>query len=61
MFRREFWIREVGDYRGGVAYEDHVPMVAAYVRARAFDLLAKTTYHWRIREDRTSTGQQKAS
>ena len=35
-------------------------MLTAYVRARAFDVLQKATYHWRIREDLTSTGQQKA-
>lgn len=34
-------------------------MVAAYLRAASFDLLARATYNWRIREDRTSTGQQK--
>ena len=35
-------------------------MLTAYVRARRFDVLQKVTYHWRIREDLTSTGQQKA-
>ena len=35
-------------------------MLTAYVRARTFDVLQKVTYHWRIREDLTSTGQQKA-
>ena len=35
-------------------------MLTAYVRARAFDVLQRVTYHWRIREDLTSTGQQKA-
>lgn len=59
MFRRDFWLSKVGGFRGGVVYEDHVPMVVAYVRSTSFDLLARTTYHWRIREDMTSTGQQK--
>jgi CDP-glycerol glycerophosphotransferase (TagB/SpsB family) len=60
MFRTAFWRDRVGDFRGGIAYEDHVPMLTAYVRARRFDVLQKVTYHWRIREDLTSTGQQKA-
>ncbi len=60
MFRTEFWRVQVGGFRGGIAYEDHVPMLTAYVRAQKFDVLQKVTYHWRIREDLTSTGQQKA-
>jgi len=59
MFRREFWTDKVGGFPEGMVYEDHVPMVKAYLRAHSFDLLAKTTYHWRIREDLSSTGQQK--
>ena len=34
MFRTAFWRERVGDFRGGIAYEDHVPMLTAYVRAR---------------------------
>ena len=60
MFRTAFWREQVGAFEGGIAYEDHVPMLTAYVRARTFDVLQKVTYHWRIREDLTSTGQQKA-
>ncbi len=60
MFRTAFWREQVGGFEGGIAYEDHVPMLTAYVRARRFDVLQKVTYHWRIREDLTSTGQQKA-
>ncbi len=60
MFRTAFWRDRVGDFQGGIAYEDHVPMLTAYVRARTFDVLQRVTYHWRIREDLTSTGQQKA-
>lgn len=60
MFRTSFWRDRVGGFRGGIAYEDHVPMLAAYVRATRFDVLHQVTYHWRIREDLTSTGQQKA-
>lgn len=59
VFRTAFWRDRVGDFRGGIAYEDHVPMLAAYVRASTFDVLAKVTYNWRIRAG--STGQSKAS
>lgn len=59
MFRRQFWLDKVGGFEAGIAYEDHVPMVAAYVRATTFDILKRPTYHWRMRENRTSTSQQK--
>jgi CDP-glycerol glycerophosphotransferase len=61
VFRTEFWREQVGGFRGHIAYEDHVPMLTAYVRAQKFDVLSRTTYNWRIREDLTSTSQQKAS
>jgi CDP-glycerol glycerophosphotransferase len=60
MFRTAFWRDKVGDFRGHIAYEDHVPMLTAYVRAEKFDILRKVTYNWRVRENLTSTGQQKA-
>jgi CDP-glycerol glycerophosphotransferase (TagB/SpsB family)/glycosyltransferase involved in cell wall biosynthesis len=60
MFRTAFWRSKVGGFRGHIAYEDHVPMLTAYVRATKFDILSKVTYNWRLREDQTSTGQQKA-
>ncbi|MBW9214117.1 bifunctional glycosyltransferase family 2 protein/CDP-glycerol:glycerophosphate glycerophosphotransferase [Mumia sp. zg.B53] len=59
VFRRRFWVETVGGFEGRGAYEDHVPMVAAYVRADRFDVLKRVTYYWRVRENRTSTGQQK--
>jgi CDP-glycerol glycerophosphotransferase (TagB/SpsB family)/glycosyltransferase involved in cell wall biosynthesis len=61
MFRTAFWRSRVGGFRGHIAYEDHVPMLTAYVRATKFDILSRITYNWRIREDHTSTGQQKAN
>ena len=60
LFRTAFWRERVGDFRGHIAYEDHVPMLTAYVRAEKFDILHQVTYNWRIRENLTSTGQQKA-
>ncbi|NKX52700.1 glycosyltransferase family 2 protein, partial [Arthrobacter deserti] len=61
MFRTEFWRERIGNFPEGVAYEDHAPMVAAYVRATKFDMLRRVTYYWRIREDQKSIGQQKHS
>lgn len=61
MFRTDFWRERIGNFPEGVAYEDHAPMVAAYVRASKFDMLRRVTYYWRIREDKKSIGQQKHS
>lgn len=58
IFTRRFWTENIGGFAPG-AYEDHAPMVAAYLRARRFDLLTRVVYEWRLRDDRTSTGQQK--
>jgi glycosyltransferase involved in cell wall biosynthesis len=60
VFRTAFWRDRIGGFGARTAYEDHVPMLAAYVRADRFDVLARVTYRWRAREDLTSTGQQKA-
>ena len=59
MLRRSFWEEEGIRFPEGVAYEDHVPMMQAFVRARRFDVLRTVTYHWRTRENLTSTGQKK--
>ena len=31
LYRREFWDRQVGGFPEGVVYEDHVPMLRAYL------------------------------
>ncbi len=59
MFRRTFWVESVGGFRGGIAYEDHAPMVKAYLVARQFDVVIEPIYHWRMRADGSSTRQQK--
>ena len=61
MFRRSFWLDRVEPFRGGIAYEDHVPMVSAFLRAERFDVITEVCYHWRIRADGSSTRQQKQS
>lgn len=58
IFKRRFWTERIGGFPAGV-YEDHVPMVAAYLRASRFDLRSRVTYEWRLRDEGTSTGQQK--
>ena len=60
LFRTAFWREQVPPFEAGIAYEDHVPMLAATVHARQFDVLARTVYRWRIRTDSSSTSQQKA-
>lgn len=59
VFNRKFWLNSVGEFPAGVAYEDHRVMVTAAVRAKSIDVLAETTYLWRIREDNTSISQRK--
>lgn len=59
VFNRKFWLNFVGEFPVGVAYEDHRVMVTALVRAKSIDVLAKTTYLWRMREDNTSISQRK--
>ena len=59
MFRRSFWERADLAFPEGVAYEDYAPMLAAYVRARSFDVLTASTYVWRVREDDSSISQQR--
>ena len=61
MFRRTFWLRSVEPFRGGIAYEDHVPMVSAFLRAERFDVITEVSYLWRIRADGSSSRQQKRS
>ncbi len=58
MLRTDFWSRLGLRFPEGVAYEDHAPMVRCYLEGR-FDVLRATTYHWRIRDDRSSLSQQK--
>lgn len=60
MYRRDFWDSSVRSFPEGTVYEDHVPMLRAFLHAARFDVLTDVTYRWRAREDGTSTGQQKA-
>lgn len=59
VFRRSFW--ESADLRfpTGIRYEDQPTLTAAFLRARAFDVLTGTVYFWRVRTDGSSITQQR--
>ncbi|MDX6326024.1 MAG: hypothetical protein QOK15_2378 [Nocardioidaceae bacterium] len=59
IFRRSFWDTAQLQFPVGVRYEDQPTLTAAYLRARAFDVVRETVYLWRIRSDRTSITQQR--
>lgn len=54
MFRTEFWRRRMAEFSAGPSHPEHLPMVMAYVRATAFDVLSKVTSYNRIGEQHTS-------
>lgn len=58
LYRRDFWDRHVGGFPEGVVYEDHVPMLRAFLHGARFDILTDTTYLWR--QNVSGTSQQKA-
>ena len=60
LFRREFYQRAVAPQPEGVEYEDQVPSVRAYSRARAFDLLKRQSIEWRRRDSGDSISQRAA-
>jgi|GEM_PF-4713279 len=60
MYRRTFWDEHVHGFPEGTAYEDHLPMLRSFLHGARFDVLDRTTYLWRRREDGTSISQQKA-
>lgn len=59
VYRTSFWHDRVQRFPEGVVYEDHVPMLSAYLRGARFDVLTQITYHWRARPEGTSLAQQK--
>lgn len=60
VYRREFWDRQIGGFPEGVAYEDHLPNLTAFLDDARFDVLTDDTYLWRVRADRSSTTNKKA-
>ncbi|WP_232299846.1 glycosyltransferase family 2 protein, partial [Leucobacter komagatae] len=59
LFRTAFFHEQLGEFPEGILYEDQELTARAYTRSKSFDLLEKTTYLWRIREDGTSITQGK--
>lgn len=59
LFRTEFFRRVVGSFPEGILYEDQEPTAHAYTKCVSFDVLAETTYYWRVRNDRSSITQNK--
>lgn len=58
FYRRKFWEENGFAFPEGVLYEDQALSARAYAKASSFDILAKVTYGWRVREDRSSITQQ---
>jgi CDP-glycerol glycerophosphotransferase len=58
FYRRKFWEDNGFAFPEGVLYEDQALSARAYAKAAKFDILAKVTYGWRVREDRSSITQQ---
>jgi CDP-glycerol glycerophosphotransferase len=54
VFRSDFWAHAGLRFPEGQVFEDQVTLTEAYLRAHRIDVLAQTTYRWRIREDGTS-------
>lgn len=61
LFRRRFFDEVVGEFPEQILYEDQYPTALAYTHCASFDLLADTTYLWRMREDGSSITQGKLS
>jgi glycosyltransferase involved in cell wall biosynthesis len=57
VFRRDFWERVPMSFPERIRYEDQPALTLAYLSARAFDVLRKPVYVWRIRDDRSSLTQ----
>lgn len=58
VFRRAFWSTHITAFPTGIAFDDQVCLVAAYVRAHAFDLLPSTTSSVHVRTDPAPGWQQ---
>lgn len=45
-----YWNERMAPYGEGVAYDDHLPVLATSLRARRLDLITAVTCIWRVRE-----------
>ncbi len=60
VFSTHFWRTSVGAIPEDVNYEDQEPTLRAALHARAFDVLARDVYSWRLPESRDSRSQSKS-
>jgi len=60
VFRRSFWQQHCLAFAEDVLYEDMSVIAAAHAAATTVDVLGRTTYWWRVREDRSSITQQRS-
>jgi glycosyltransferase involved in cell wall biosynthesis len=60
LFRLSFWRQQGLEWPEGVRYEDQPTTTRAYL-AGTFDVIPDIVYQWRIRHDRSSITQQRAS
>jgi len=58
VFRRDFYERSVFPLPEGILFEDQLPAMQAFVRARAFDVLRRSGVQWRRRAAQDSIVQQ---
>nr|WP_275668208.1 glycosyltransferase family A protein [Leifsonia flava] len=57
VYKREFWSRAQLVFPVDGFYQDQIVSAAGFARARAFDILGRTSVLWRIRRDGTSMTQ----
>ncbi len=61
VYRRSFWDEAGLEFPVGKLYEDQPVSMAAYARARAFDVVPEIGVSWRIRHERDSISQAAAT
>jgi CDP-glycerol glycerophosphotransferase len=60
-YRRTFWDQAGLEFPVGMVYEDQPTSMAAFARARSFDVLRSASVLWRVRGDRSSLSQATAT
>ena len=60
-YRRRFWDEAGLSFPVGKLYEDQPVSMAAFAKARSFDVLPDVGVSWRIRHDRSSISQKSSS
>jgi len=58
LYRREFYSSAIAPQPEGVLFEDQLPSVKAYARAKSFDVLKRPALQWRRRDADDSDSQR---